>query len=58
MLNLRWPYTKTNCYSPWYTILWRTVWVGPAFIGRVLFVTGILMMYGPTEAGHAWDATR
>lgn len=56
-MNLKWPHTPRNEYSPWYTILWRVIWIGPAFISRVLFVLSILIMYGPAEADHAWKIT-
>lgn len=45
-------------YAKWYVILWRLLWVVPAYLSRVLFVACVAAMYGLTVANHLWRDTQ
>ena len=58
MINFRWPSTKQNGLVPWFTVLRRTIFIGPFYILRVLIVAVAFMAWGGRGAKRTWDDLR
>jgi hypothetical protein len=40
--------------NPWYVIAWRTLWIGPVFLGLMAALAFVCIGWGPREAKSMW----
>jgi hypothetical protein len=60
-VNLHWPRDPHNpvrrYWNPWYTIVWRALWLVPATVFRLAFVATVAAGWGPKCAASVWRDT-
>ena len=50
-MNWRWPKKKDNNCNPWYTMLWRTLWILPVCLFLILTSVIVSIFYGSWKKG-------
>jgi len=55
MINWKWPATKRNNLSPWYTIVRRSIMLPFAMFFTVLLVSAVFLGWGKETAISVWE---